>query len=105
MGDPDWKGLTEDEDSYATGVPVGFDCQRPRTPAVFRRKTKWRKVDESEDSWDVANYSSAAEAGGKLEEQFRKDESQGMRFPTSLAVAKQLYPGGRLRIAAQGAVQ
>ena len=53
----------------------------------------------------MANYSSAAEAGEKLEEQFRIDESQGMMFPTSLAVAKQMYPGGRLRIAAQGALQ
>jgi hypothetical protein len=105
LGDPDWKGLTEDEDSYATGVPVGLDGQLPRTPAVFRRKTLWRKVDESEGYWDVANFTSAAEAGGKREELFRKDESQGRRFPTSLAGAKPLYPVGRLRIAAQGAVQ
>jgi hypothetical protein len=41
----------------------------------------------------------------KLEEQFRKGECQGIMFPTSLAVAKQLFPGGRLRIAAQGALQ
>ena len=53
----------------------------------------------------MLNYKSAIEAEEDLEKQFREEESLGMMFPVTLAVAKQMYPGSLLRIAAQGAIK
>ena len=104
-GDADWEILDEEVDSFATGVPVGIGIEMPRTPAVFSRKKKWRKYDESEAIFDMENYKSALEAGSTLQKQFEEEEKLGMMFPTSLALAKAEYPGDRLRIAAQGAIK
>ena len=101
---PDWTVLSETVDSYASGVPVGMGMDMPGTPAVFARKTRWRKYDDTEQVFEMTNYKSAAEAGDSLQEQFEAEVRDGMMFPVSLAVAKQLYPGDRLRIAAQGAL-
>ena len=46
-GDPDWRILCEDEDSYSTGVPVGVEGRMPRTPSVFERKLKWRVLNDT----------------------------------------------------------
>ena len=48
FGDPDWMILTTDKESFATGVPVGFEKPLPRVPAVFPERTKQSKLDESE---------------------------------------------------------
>ena len=34
FGDPDWMILTTDRESFATGVPVGFEKPLPRVPCV-----------------------------------------------------------------------
>ena len=105
MDDPDHRIIDLATDSYVSGVPVGTDCKMPRTPAVFLRKKKWRQYDQTELLLDVPNYSSALEAADSLEAQFREEEQMGMMFPVTLAVAQKLYPGDRLRIAAQGAIK
>ena len=43
LGDPDWRIFDEAHNSFSKGVPVGMGERLPRTPAVFPRKTKWRK--------------------------------------------------------------
>ena len=37
VGDPDWDFVM----GLGKGVPLGYDQQMPRTPAVFEPKTKW----------------------------------------------------------------
>lgn len=104
MGDPDWMILDSVTDSYATGVPLGYMEELPRTPLVFNEKVKWRTYDQSDLVDEMLNYSSAEEAGQALEDQFREEEALGMMYPTSLSVARAEY-GDRLKISAQGAIQ
>ena len=51
FGDPDWMILTADKESFATGVPVGFDNPLPKgCPWCFRKEqntTSWM----SQSSW------------------------------------------------------
>ncbi|CAE8737766.1 unnamed protein product [Polarella glacialis] len=105
MGDPDWEVVGDIPNGYASGVPVGLGYEMPRTPKVFRKKVRWRKYDDSDALFDMKNYVSAREAETDLEKQFRSEETLGMMFPVSLPVAKAMYPGDRLRIAAQGAIK
>ena len=48
LEDPDWEILTEGNECFEKGVPLGYDEPIPRVPQVFDRKVKWRKLDESE---------------------------------------------------------
>jgi len=105
MGDADDRIIDVSSNSYVKGVPVGVGCKLPRTPAIFNRKTRWRKYDPSEECLDMKNYKSAVEAEEDLEKQFKEEEALGMMFPVTLAVAKQMFPGDTLRIAAQGAIK
>ena len=57
---------------------IGFQTARPRTPAVYERKTAWRKYQDADfvaaDQWRD-NCPSVKEALGKsqsLQEHFRK---------------------------------
>ncbi|CAE8623315.1 unnamed protein product [Polarella glacialis] len=77
MGDPDWEVVGDIPNGYASGVPVGLGYEMPRTP----------------------------KAETDLEKQFRSEETLGVMFPVSLPVAKAMYPGDRLRMAAQGAIK
>ena len=45
LGDPDWRILVGNRESYAIGVPVGYRRRLPRTQYVFERKTRWRPYD------------------------------------------------------------
>ena len=56
--DPDWRILIEGKFNYAEGLPLGCNMRLPRTPAVFARKTRWRKYDSSEDDFIKENYAS-----------------------------------------------
>ena len=47
LGDPDWAILTQGEECYANGMPLGHDKPLPRTPQVFRKRVKSRKLDET----------------------------------------------------------
>jgi hypothetical protein len=50
LGDPDFAIYVEAEDSFWTGVPVGYGAPLPRVPAVFPKKEKSRPLDDSEFS-------------------------------------------------------
>ena len=106
MNDPDWRIFYAAKgENFWHGVSVGPGTKMPRTPAVFERKTKFRKYDETEFLAEVSNYKSAAGAkmSAVLEQQFISEETLGMMYKTSLAAAKRDFKD--LRIAAQGAIE
>ena len=49
FGDTDWMILTTDKESFATGVPAGFDSPLPRVPSFLNglSRTSWM----SQSSW------------------------------------------------------
>lgn len=104
MGDPDFKILNGTGESFANGVPVGFDKPLPRTPAVFPPKTKHRKLDDSEYNPWAENCSSAEEAADTLLEKFREEEAFGRMVPTTLGELKSRFPGVQPLVASMGAV-
>ena len=106
LGDPDWKVYEKDPQGFSAGVPVGMGEKMPRTPAVFERKTRWRAYDEvHEVNYTMENYQSARGLGAVLEQQFAEEAELGMMFALPLAEARATWPGDRLRIAAQGAIE
>jgi hypothetical protein len=106
MGDPDYRILTKAKHSYDTGVPLGCGPKgMPRTPAVFRRKTHWRKLDDSETDHDMQNYKTAKEATDSLLASFKEEEEMGMMYRIPIEQAKERWREGELRIAALGAIQ
>ncbi|CAE7381135.1 unnamed protein product, partial [Symbiodinium sp. CCMP2456] len=56
LGDPDWEVITQGEDNFCTGVPLGCEEVLPQVPQVFDFKHKSRTLDESEFDWDRTNY-------------------------------------------------
>ena len=104
LEDPDWRVLATSKESFSSGVRVGCREKTPRTPAVFHRKKKFRKYDETEMVLEMNNYPTAAQAAEDLQRQYEEEEKLGLMFPITLKMAKQRYPGDRLRIAAQGAI-
>ena len=106
MGDPDWNVFFADKrGNFWEGVSVGLGIRMPRTPAVFEKKTKYRRYDDSEFQEDMNNYTSAAgpAMAAVLENQFQEESDLGFMFKMSLEDARREYP--RLRIAAQGAIE
>ena len=105
IGDPDHRVLCEAHCNYTDGVPVGSEGSRlPRTPAVFPRKTRWRKYDDGIFCPEMDNYKTALDTGTFLDDQFKKDAAEGMMFQCSLSEARTQFKD-KLRIAAQGAVE
>jgi hypothetical protein len=104
LDDPDWRILATSKESYSSGVRVGCGLKMPRTPAVFQRKVKQRKYDETDLVLEMKNYPTAAQAAEDLQRQYEEEEQMGLMFPLSLKTAGMKYPGDRLRIAAQGAI-
>ena len=105
LGDPDWRILTEDQESFATGVPVGYNAPLPRVAAVFPPKERNKRLDESIFMEDSANYKSADALADKLEQQFREEEALGRMFPTTLGALQSQYPGEKILIAPMGALE
>ena len=105
LDDPDWRIFHVSIDSFSKGVPVGMGEKMTRTPAVYERKVKWRKYDESEQILDMENYRSAVGIGEVLQKQFEEESNLGMMYETTLVQAQSDYPGDRLRVAANGALE
>lgn len=106
IGDPDWRILTESKRfNFADGMPIGVGVRMPRTPAVFEKKVKWRKVDDTEFSPEMDNYSSATskEVVELLEKQFEEERHLDMMILMRTEEARKQFPGDQLRISAQGA--
>eukprot|EP00439_Symbiodinium_sp_Y106_P035443 s4618_g4.t1 len=86
LGDPDWAILTQGEECFARGVPLGDERPLERVPQVFRARVKERRLDESAYNADMDNYSSAElsgdqSTGGPLQERrsSRADDTESKR--------------------------
>ena len=79
--DPDVQWLMDEQDSFATGVHIGFEQPLPRSPQVFPEKGKHRKMDETEFCPIADNYPSAQISTGELEKKFREEELLGRMHP------------------------
>ena len=105
MGDPDCDVIdNEPHSSFAEGVHLGHIRPLGPTPQVYRRRSKEASYDESEWSFNMDNYFKGTEDDAEriLEAQFREEEAEGRMKPISEKEATKLFPGGALRIAAQG---
>ena len=107
-GDPDWRVLVSGSVNYSEGVPIGRNTKMPRTPAVYRRKIRWRSyVDELADGRGPdsrENYRSVQGHEDELEAQFKEEEALGMMQLVSEEAAKREF-GSTLVVAALGALQ
>eukprot|EP00973_Karenia_brevis_P084342 11705788-Karenia_brevis.AAC.1 len=92
--------------SFLTGVRLGPGCKLPRTPAVFERKTRWRKLDGMDDVEMPSSrekYSSAIENVAAVEAMFKEDVELGhMRM---LSDSEALKEFGVFHTAAIGALE
>ena len=104
-GDPDWRVLIEGKYNFVDGLPLGYKEPLPRTPAVYERKVKHRKYDETEEILWKKNYKTVDGKEVVLEKQFEEDEELGMMVKVPTAEAKAEYPGDRLRVAALGSLE
>ena len=105
QGDPDYRILVDEEDSFSSGVPVGYEQPIPPVPSVFRPREKQSSLDESEYMEVARNYKSAVENKEGLEAKFREDEAKGMMFPTTMGVLKEKYKDQPILVAAMGAIK
>ena len=104
LGDPDFEILDHGSESFAEGVPLGWDKPITRTPQVFPKRTVFRKLDQSDFDPSMLNYRSAELNAEQLEAKFREDERAGLMVCTTEAEAKRVYGDTSLLIAAMGAV-
>ena len=104
LEDPDWEIVTQGNDNFCTGVPLGCEEVLPQVPQVFDFKYKSRTLDESEYDWDRSNYQSAREFEAPLHEKFKEEERLGRMFPTTLGALKEQFGTERIRIASLGAI-
>ena len=84
LEDPDWKIISEGQDSYCTGVPLGYDDTIPHLPQVYEPKVKHRRFDDDLPEWDRANYASAQLSSQQLLEKFRSEVDLGRMQATTL---------------------
>ena len=105
LEDPDWKILTEGQDCFLSGVPVGFGETIGHVPQVFGLKEHWRKLDESEPDFDRANYKSADMSSTQLLAKFREEEKLGRMRPTTMGALREEYPADKIRVASMGAIE
>ena len=107
LEDPDWEILCSSPGgNYADGVPVGHTEPIQNVCQVFDCRVKDPTYDQSDLQLIMDNYRTPGTSLKEiLEEQFAEEERAGRMFPLSLAEARARYPGDRLRIAAQGALE
>ena len=105
LGDPDWAILTQGEECFARGVPLGDERPLERVPQVFRARVKERRLDESAYNADMDNYSSAELSGDQLEAHFRKEEALGRMVPSTESAIAEEFGANKLLISAMGAIE
>ena len=105
--DPDWYFC----DWWAVGVWLGSPSRKlPRAPAIFDRKTRWRKIepwrdffsDELHGGWQT-NYPSLVEHARLVRTQFEGEERERLMTRTTIRKAMNRY-GDALNIASAGAI-
>ena len=104
LQDPDWEVIENVQDSYASGVSLGYDEPAPHIPQVYEPKCRSRKLDESEEEWLRQNYESANQSSEQLEQKFREEELLNRMFPSTLPVLRERFGPDRVRIASLGAI-
>ena len=104
-GDPDWRVLTTGQSCALKGFPVGAGEKLDRVPAVYDRKVRWRKLDESARDFNRESYPSTALAVEALERQFLEEQKMGMMIEVTDEEARAMYPGDDLRIASLAALE
>ena len=77
LQDPDWAILTQGPECFAEGVPLGYKTPLPRIPQIFRKRTRFRRLDDSPYNPLMANYESAEISAEQLEEHLKADEMIG----------------------------
>ena len=85
LGDLDFEILEHGSESYAEGVPLGWDKPIARTPQVFPKRTTFRKLDQSDFDPSMLNYRSAELNAEQLEAKFRDLERAGLMLIGQLA--------------------
>ena len=83
IGDPDVDILVSADDSFASGVPVGYKERIKPTPGVFPPKVKQNRLDDSEYLEVTRNYRSAEDNAEGLLEKFHEDEAKGLMYPAT----------------------
>eukprot|EP00435_Cladocopium_sp_Y103_P003553 s890_g1.t1 len=102
--DPDVEALVDNEDSFATGVPLGVEAPLPRSPQVYPEKVKHRKLDGSDFNPVADNYQSAQLSSADLEKKFLEEELLGRMYPSRLSVLKEEFGEERIRVASMAAI-
>ena len=103
-GDPDHRVFHSSSVSFAKGVTLGVRGRMPRVPAVFERRTRWRKYEAQEEApHDKENYTSARCQLSQIEAQFREEAELGAMREVDEADARAEF-GDDLLIAAIGAI-
>ena len=106
-GDPDSRAFFSSSVSFAKGVRLGPGVRLPRVPAVFEKKDKWRRYDETtsgEKGVERENYMSAKERAREVQKQFQVEASLGAMVEMEEGEARQNF-GERLAVASLGAIE
>ncbi|CAE7247487.1 unnamed protein product [Symbiodinium natans] len=103
LGDPDWACLSQGEECFAMGVPLGDEVPLPRTPQVYRERVKERTLDVTPFQQIMNNYESAELSADKLEEHFAAEERAGRMIPSTEPALRAEY-GDTLLVASMGAL-
>ena len=103
LEDEDWVFLSE---VAAKGVSLGVDEEMPRIPLVFEEKQKWTVEPTEEDFHDTLadNYTSAEENATDIKRQVLEEVQKGTILRMSEEEEARKRFGGRLAVAALGAV-
>ena len=103
-GDPDHRVFHSSSVSFSKGVTIGIKGRMPRVPAVFERRTRWRRYEAQEEApHDKENYSSARCQTAQIEAQFREEAEPGAMREVEEVAARAEY-GEDLLVAAIGAI-
>ena len=104
-GDPDYRAFYSSSVSFAKGVRLGHASRLPRVPAVFEKKTKWRRYAEDADGQILReNYISAKQHAEMVQRQFLAEAELGAMEEMSLESAKAKF-GRDLAVASLGAIE
>ena len=104
-GDPDYRAFYSSSVSFAKGVRLGHASRLPRVPAVFEKKTKWRRYAEDAEGQILReNYISAKQHAEMVQRQFLAEAELGAMEEMSLESAKAKF-GKDLAVASLGAIE
>ena len=107
-GDADASGLEQ----FCRGIRIGVGCKLPRTPAVYKKKCRWRYAEQENPSENTVtdtaavwrdNYKSAKLHSVEVERQMEEHHEKGWCLRLTEEESRRRYPG--LTINSMGAVE